>query len=116
MNIPLEIMLRGNDQVFTESIPHPTEPGLWGVSDLSMILKRILITIDRVQHPGKTEVPDVELRGMSWIVHPTAQGVVIAMEIHTASAVAGPINLPQQRLEDLIASAVRASRPADVVH
>jgi hypothetical protein len=116
MNIPLEIMLRGNDQVFTESIPHSTEPGVWGVSDLSLILKRILIAIDRAQHPGKTDVPDVELRGVSWIVHPTPHGVVIALEIHSASAVAGPINLPQQRLEDLIASALRAARPADVVH
>jgi hypothetical protein len=116
MNISLEIMLRGNDQVFTESIPHSVEPNLWGVSDLVLILKRILLVIDRVQHPGKAAEPDVELRGLSWIVHPTPDGVVIALEIHTASAVAGPINLPQQRLDDLIASAVRASRPADVVH
>jgi hypothetical protein len=116
MNIPLEIMLRGSEQVFTESIPHSAEPGVWGVSDLSLILKRILVAIDRAQNPGKTEMPEVELRGMSWIVHPTPQGVVIALEIHSASAVAGPINLPQQRLDDLIASAVRAARPADVVH
>jgi hypothetical protein len=116
MTIPVEIMLRGNDRVFTESIVHPGEPGAWTAADLASILKSILVVIDRVQNPSKTEEPEVELRGLSWIVHPTAHGVVIALEIHTASAVAGPLNVPQQRLDDLIASAVRAARPAGVVH
>ena len=69
-----------------------------------------------IMNPSKTEEPEVGLRGLSWIVHPTADGVVIALEIHTASAVAGPVNMAQQRLDDLITNAVRASRPADVVH
>jgi hypothetical protein len=116
MNIPVEIMLRGNDRVFTESVVHPGQPGNWTAADLANILKNILVTIDRVQNPSKTEEPEVGLRGLSWIVHPTSDGVVIALEIHTASAVAGPIDLTQQRLDDLITSAVRAGRPADVVH
>jgi hypothetical protein len=116
MTIPVEIMLRGNDRVFTESVVHPGEPGNWTPADLASILKDILVVIDRVQNPAKTEKPDVELRGLSWIVHPTADGPVIALEIHTASAVAGPLNVPQQRLDDLVTNAVRSSRPADVVH
>jgi len=116
MTIPVEIMLRGNDRVFTESVVHPGEPGNWTPTDLASILKDILVVIDRVQNPAKAEKPEVELRGLSWIVHPTDQGPVIALEIHTASAVAGPLNLPQQRLDDLITNAVRATRPADVVH
>jgi hypothetical protein len=116
MTIPVEIMLRGNDRVFTESVVHPGEPGTWTPKDFASILKSILIVIDRVQNPSKTEEPEVELRGLSWIVHPTADGMVIAIEIHTASAVAGPLNLPQQRLDDLITNAVRPARPAHVVH
>jgi hypothetical protein len=116
MNIPVEIMLRGNDRVFTESVVHPGEPGTWTPADLASILKNILVVIDRVQNPAKTEEPEVGLRGLSWIVHPTAQGMVIALEIHTAAAVAGPLNMAQQKLDDLITNAVRASRPADVVH
>ena len=116
MTIPVEIMLRGNDRVFTESVVHPGEPGNWTAPDLAAILKNILVIIDRVQNPSKTEEPEVGLRGLSWIVHPTAEGLVIAIEIHTASAVAGPLNMAQQRLDDLITNAVRAARPADVVH
>jgi hypothetical protein len=116
MTIPVEIMLRGNDRVFTESVVHPGEPGVWAAKDVASILKSILVIIDRVQNPAKTEEPEVGLRGLSWIVHPTTDGVVIAIEIHTASAVAGPLNLPQQKLDDLISNAVRAERPADTVH
>ena len=116
MTIPVEIMLRGNDRVYTESVVHPGEPGHWTPADLNSILKDILVVIDRVQNPAKTDKPEVELRGLSWIVHPTTDGVVIALEIHTASAVAGPLNLPQQKLDDLITNAVRTARPADVVH
>jgi hypothetical protein len=116
VTIPLEIMLRGNDRVFTESIVHPGEPASWSAADLSSILKSILVAIDRVQNPNKAEEPEVGLRGLSWIVHPTPQGAVIALEIHTASAVAGPVNLPLPRLEELVGGAVRAARPADVVH
>lgn len=116
MTIPLEIMLRGNDRVFTNAIPHPVDAGAWTPDDVSSILKEILVAIDRVQNPEKQDEPAVSLRGLSWIVQPTPAGAVIAIEIHTASAVAGPVNLSQERLDDLIGRAVRAARPADVVH
>ena len=116
MTIPVEIMLRGNDRVFTHTVVQPGDPTSWTVADMTAILKNILIIIDRVQHPEKTEEPEVGLRGLSWIVHPTSDGVVIALEIHTASAVAGPLEASQQRIDELVGGALRAARPADVVH
>jgi hypothetical protein len=116
MTIPLEIMLRGNGRVFTESFVHPGEPASWTDRDVAAVLKGVLMAIDRVQNPGKTEVPEVSLRGMSWIVHPAASGVVIALEIHSASAVAGPFNIAESQLDGLITRAVRAASPAPVVH
>jgi len=116
MTIPLEIMLRGNDRVFTETFVHPGDAGSWTDRDVAAVLKSILIAIDRVQNPEKTEEPEVSLRGLSWIVHPSGSGVVIAIEIHTASAVAGPFNLSESQLDGLITRALKASAPAPVVH
>ena len=48
MTIPVEIMLRGNDRVFTESVVHPGEPGHWTAADLSAILKNILTTLGNI--------------------------------------------------------------------
>jgi hypothetical protein len=116
MTIPLEIMLRGNDRVFTESIVHPGDPGTWNERDVATVLKRILVAIDRVMNPAKHEEPEVSLRGLSWIVHPSDKGVVIALEIHTASAVAGPLNLTESHLDNLITRALRLSAPTPVIH
>jgi len=115
MTIPLEIMLRGNDRVFTETIVQPGDPASWTERDVAAVLKSILLAIDRVQNPDKSEEPEVSLRGLSWIVHPSGSGVVIAIEIHSASAVAGPLNLTEARLDGLITRALRAAAPTTTV-
>jgi hypothetical protein len=116
MTIPLEIMLRGNDRVFTETLMHPGDPASWSDRDIASVLKGIIIAIDRVQNPDKTEEPEVSLRGLSWIVHASGSGVVLALEIHTASAVAGPFNVTESHLDGLITRALRAATPTPVVH
>jgi hypothetical protein len=116
MRLSVEIMLRGNNRVFTETIAHPTEPVAWTEQDVAAILKAMLRATARAQAPDAPEPGDVALRGMNWIVHPAADGgVVIALEIHSASAVAGPIPMAAATLDGLIARAVAAdNRPAHV--
>jgi hypothetical protein len=116
MTIPVEIMLRGVERVFAHSIVQPGDPAAWTEADVTAILTNILVTIDRLQNPDKAEEPEVSLRGLSWIVHPTPAGVVIAIEIHTASVVAGPLSASLPRMESLMTAALRGTRPADVVH
>jgi hypothetical protein len=41
---------------------------------------------------------------------------VIALEIHSASAVAGPVNVPQATLDALITRAVAAANAPRLVH
>src|SRR6266511_3847958 len=77
MTIPLEIMLRGSDRVFTETVVQPGDPASWTEKDVASVLKSILLAIDRVQNPDKSEEPEVSLRGLSWIVHPSGNGVVL---------------------------------------
>jgi hypothetical protein len=116
MTIPLEIMLRGNNRVFTENLVHPGDPSTWNERDMATVLKGILLAIDRAQNPDKNEEPEVSLRGLSWIVHPSGKGVVIALEIHTASAVAGPLNLTESHLDGLITRALNVGKPTPVIH
>jgi hypothetical protein len=54
---------------------------------------------------------------MNWIVHPASDGgMVIALEIHSASAVAGPIPMSAATLEGLIDRAVAADSRPGIVH
>jgi hypothetical protein len=117
MIIPVEIMLRHDERVFSETIDHPRDPSALTAADIAQILEEILVRIDRLQHPGRDERPAVSLRGMSWIVSPCRDGVAIAFEIHSASAVAGPFALPQATLERLTNEAFAAAlRPPTTIH
>jgi hypothetical protein len=116
MRIPIEIMLRGDNRVFTDTVEHPVEASQWTEADAAAVLKGMLHAISRVQNPEAGDAPDVVLRGVNWIVHPGEAGVVIALEIHSASAVAGPIASTPATLDTLITRAVSGSNRPSVVH
>ena len=117
MRLSVEIMLRGNNHVFTETIVHPTEPVAWTEADVAAILKAVLRATAKAQDPTAPVPSEVALRGMNWIVHPAADGgVVIALEIHSASAVAGPVPMSAETLNGLIARAVAADARPGIVH
>ncbi len=111
MTYTVEIMLRGNEQVFTETIHHigGSDPAAWTAEDASTVLHSTLLAIDRALNPGRTDEPaTLTFSGINWIVSPHENGVVLALEIHSASAVAGPFAMPQAMLDALLTEAVKA--------
>jgi hypothetical protein len=117
MLFTVEVVLRERDYAVTEQVHHAgNEPAQWTEADVEDVLKSMLLAIDRVKNPG-TEPPTVALRGFSWIVEPTTGGVVIAMEITSGAAVAGPFAIDQPRLDGMIGRVIAAARgPRPVVH
>ena len=114
MEFDVEIVLRETNHAVTERIEHGTEPRAWRELDVETVLKQILLAIDRVKNPVATG-RHVALRGFSWIVEPSDGGVVIAMEIPSGAAVAGPFDIPQPRLDGLITRVLDAARETKVV-
>lgn len=115
MTFDVEIVLRAQDHATTERIEQPGEPREWTETDVSTVLREILLAIDRAKNPGSTD-RYVALRGFSWIVAPATGGVVIAIEIPSGAAVAGPFDIAQPALDRLIARALAAHAPKAVVH
>lgn len=116
MTFDVEIVLREHTTAITERIEQPGEPRQWSEADVESVLREILLAIDRAKNPGG---PDryVALRGFSWIVEPAPGGVVIAIEIPSGAAVAGPFDVPQATLDRLISSVIAAAAPVKpVVH
>jgi len=113
----VEIVLRERDYAVTEQIEHAgNAPSAWTELDVEGVLKSMLLAIDRVKNPGGGP-REVRLRGFSWIVEPTAGGVVIAMEITSGAAVAGPFDIEQRRLDRMITRVLEAARgPRPVIH
>jgi hypothetical protein len=121
MVFDVEIVLRERDYAVTEQIVVPTPsdgaPRAWSEPEVEQILKEILLAIDRARNP-RAEQRHVALRGFSWIVEPVAEGgVVIAIEIPSGAAVAGPFAVEHAVLDRLITRVLAAAAPVrPVVH
>jgi hypothetical protein len=117
MLFDIEIVLRDRETAIAEQLEHDgNDVPAWTELDVHEVLKSMLLAIDRAKNPG-SDRRVVALRGFSWIVEPTVGGVVIALEIPTGAAVAGPFDIPQARLDALIANVLAEARPASpVVH
>ena len=115
MTLTLEVMLRGRETVFTEQFDYPGEPGSWTPADMQVLLTRLLRAIHRFQRPEDDE-PHVELRGLNWIVSPYEGRVVIAFEIASASAVAGPFDVAPEVLERLLRQSLSGASTVQTVH
>jgi hypothetical protein len=117
MTFDIEIVLRERDYAVTERVDHDgAQPPAWTDADVERVLKAMLLAIDRVKNPA-SEHRHVALRGFSWIVEPTQGGVVIALEIPSGAAVAGPFAIEQPRLDRMIARVLAAASPTrPIVH
>jgi hypothetical protein len=116
MTFDIEIVLRERNYAVTHSIRHGSAPSDWTEMDVETVLKEMLLAIDRVKNPGTGE-RYVALRGFSWIVEPSEGGVVIAIEIQSGAAVAGPFEIEQSRLDRMITRVLAAARPSNpVIH
>ena len=107
MEFQVDVWLRGTDFAKTQTIPDMTvDPAAWTDHDVSRLLRAMLLAIHRAKHPGSSDT-QVFLRGFSWIVSPFEEsGVVVAIEIQTGAAVAGPFLIDKKQLEDMIARAI----------
>lgn len=115
MTFDVEIVLRERNYAVTERVEHEAAADAWTEADVEAVLKQILLAIDRVKNPDAVD-RYVALRGFSWIVEPTPDGVVIAIEIPMGAAVAGPFDIAQPRLDGMITKVLAAARPKSTVH
>ena len=106
----VEIVLKGREYAVTETIVHEgREAPVWTDEDVESVLKEILQAVDRAANPGD-DARAVTLRGFSWIVEPSDGQVVIAVEIPSGAAVAGPFDIEQAKLDEMITRIVAAAR------
>jgi len=104
MKISVDIWIRGTDFATTDTIDGISRaPAVWTDEDVRAVLEGMLRAMDRRQRPGESD-RGISLRGLSWIVNPYEEGgVVIAIEITTGAAVAGPFDVEKKMLEGRIA-------------
>ena len=119
MKVSVDIWLRGTDFATTAAIEGVArEPGEWVDEDVRLVLEGMLREMDRLKRPAEAHRV-IALRGLSWIVNPYDEGgVVIAIEITTGAAIAGPFQIDKIALETMIARVIssEATQPSATVH
>ena len=114
MTYTIEVLLKDTDHVITRDVQHSSsEPQAWTDADVAEILTAMLGEIDRVKRPeAALSERIVVLRGFSWVVNPYEGGVVIAIEIPSGAAVAGPFDIAEGRLEAMIERVMGGQTPS----
>ena len=104
--LQVDVWLRGTDTAKTQTIAGVAlDPSAWTDSDVSQLLKGMLLAIYRAKNPDSSEFT-VYLRGFSWIVNPYEEGgVVVAIEIQSGAAVSGPFKIDKKQLEEMVSRA-----------
>jgi hypothetical protein len=116
MQYDVEIVLRERNYAVTATIEHGIDPGTWVERDVKVVLEQILRAIDRAKNPDNPAA-HVALRGFSWIVEPVEGGVVIAIEIPTGAAVAGPFAIDHEKLDSMVRRVIAAAAiPRATIH
>ncbi len=107
MTFDLEVVVRLSGHVVHETLYHDGRPAaLWTEEDVTAILGAMLLAVDRAASGGANGSRHVRFRGLSWIVSPFDDGVALAIEIPSGSVIAGPFDIPQARLDELVRQAV----------
>jgi hypothetical protein len=112
MRLEIEVWLRGNDFATTDVVDVPLGlPRGWSDDDVRVLLKELLRAVDRAKHADAERDRAVSLRGFSWIVSPFPDGgFTVAVEIQLGAAAAGPFDVAQAELEQMIARVVAEDR------
>ena len=101
--IAVDIWVRGTQHATTHRITSvPTATNTWSDDDVRRLLSEMLLALDRERNPGG-EVPQVTLRGFSWIVSADeGGGVLVHLDMQSGTASAGPFAIDGGRLTDMI--------------
>jgi hypothetical protein len=111
MTFNVDVVLKGRDFAVSQPVAITYgDPSTWDDDAVRDVLVGILRAIDRAQNPDADPDRRVVLQGFSWIVEPSGQQVVIAIEIPMGAAVAGPFAIDAAELDARIARVVRTER------
>ena len=116
MELQVDVWLRGTDFAKTQIISGiGTDPAAWTDNDVSKLLKAMLLAIHRAKNPTSSDTP-VFLRGFSWIVSPEEHGVLVHVEMQMGTASAGPFDIDEARLTEMISRVMGGPKPSRLVH
>jgi hypothetical protein len=114
--IDVDVWVRGRQDASSASVTGVgSDAEAWGDRDVKKLLEGMLLALQRISDP-KAEPPAVTLRGFSWIVSPSPEGVLVHLEMQLGTVSAGPFVIGEQRLTDMISRVIGGPKVSTLVH
>ena len=114
--IDIDVWVRGRQDATTARIEGVSADATeWTDEDVKALLEQMLLALERVKNPGG-EPPPVSLRGFSWIVSPDTKGVLVHLEMQMGTVSAGPFDIEESKLTEMIARVIGGPKPSRLVH
>ena len=114
--IDVDVWVRGRHDASTARVTGvESDAASWSDRDVKALLEGMLLALQRINDP-KGEPPSVTLRGFSWIVSPSAEGVFVHLEMQLGTASAGPFAIGEQRLTEMISRVIGGPKVSTLVH
>ena len=114
--IDVDVWVRGRQDAKTETIVDvDSDAASWTDDDVKQLLEGMLLALERTNNPGGTP-PEVTLRGFSWIVSPEAEGVLVHLEMQLGTVSAGPFEIDEARLTEMISRVIGGPKVSTLVH
>lgn len=114
--IDVDVWVRGRQDATTARIEGvPPDATEWTDEHVKGLLEQMLLALERVKNPGG-DPPSVSLRGFSWIVSPDANGVLVHLEMQMGTVSAGPFDITESKLTEMISRVMGGPKPSRLVH
>ena len=112
----VDVWVRGRQDATTRRIEGiPEDPGQWTDADVRSLLEQMLLALERAKNPAG-DAPPISLRGFSWIVSPEEHGVLVHLEMQLGTASAGPFDIDEARLTEMISRVMGGPKPSTLIH
>jgi hypothetical protein len=114
--IDVDVWVRGRQDATTAHIEGvPENAAGWTDEDVKGLLEQMLLALERVKNPDG-DAPQVTLRGFSWIVSPDPNGVLVHLEMQMGTVSAGPFQIDESKLTEMIARVMGGPKPSTLIH
>ena len=112
----VDVWVRGQQDATTRKIEGvPANAADWTDGDVRLLLEQMLLALEKAKNPSG-DAPPISLRGFSWIVSPEEHGVLVHLEMQMGTASAGPFDIDEARLTEMISRVMGGPKPSTLVH
>ena len=115
--VDVDVWVRGTLHATTHRLPAvSSQAETWTEADVRQLLSEMLRALEREKNPGG-EPPPITLRGFSWIVSPDQTGgVLLHLDMQMGTASAGPFQIDERRLSELVELVIEQPHAGFRVH